>query len=129
MTTSEERIAKALESLVMIVDDIRAQMVMEKQDDRETQARGFLDLNTMKPLKTVSGRLVGYAFPNETITMRETSPSTVATAHQQVFNPPFILLRGLTTSDATLGQTKFFGQLVTPEGMTLEVHGTYQDVI
>jgi hypothetical protein len=66
---------------------------------------------------------------NERRADQETSPSTVATAHQQVFNPPFILLRGLTTSDAEPGKTKFFGQLVAPEGMTLEVHGTYQDVI
>src|SRR4051812_450367 len=39
MTTSEERIAKALESLVMIVDNILAQMVMEQQDDRIARAQ------------------------------------------------------------------------------------------
>jgi hypothetical protein len=66
---------------------------------------------------------------NERRADQEASPSTVATTHQQVFNLPFILLRGLTTSDASLGQTNFVGQLVAPEGMTLEVHGTYQEVI
>jgi hypothetical protein len=66
---------------------------------------------------------------NERRTDQEAPPSTVATANQQVFNPPFILLRGLTTSDAMPEETKFFGQLVASEGMTLEVHGTYQDVI
>src|SRR4051812_30782718 len=66
---------------------------------------------------------------NERRADQEAPPSTMATAHQQVVNPPFILLRGLTTSDVVLGETKFFGQLVAPEGMTLEVHGTYQDVI
>jgi hypothetical protein len=136
MTTSDEQIARAIEALARIAEDIKN----EWRADRETQAResnrGFLDLNTMKPLKTESGRLVGYAFPNETITMRETSLSGAGIPPIEEFdlernagNPPYILLEGLTTGNAEPGKTKFFGQLVAPEGMTLEVHGTYQDVI
>jgi hypothetical protein len=122
--SGDERIAKGIEALARIAEDIKN----EWRADRETQARrsnrGFLDLNTMRPLKTESGRLVGYVFPDETITVQDSESDGIYS-----FRPPFILLRGLTTSDASPGQTKFFGQLVAPEGITLEIHGTYQDVI
>jgi hypothetical protein len=59
MTTSEERIAKALESLVIIVDDILAQMVMEKQDDSVARAQAQLNNRpgAMKFLQNWSGRV------------------------------------------------------------------------
>jgi hypothetical protein len=56
---SEERIAKALESLVMIVDNIQAQMVMEKQDDSVARAQAQLSNRpgAMKFLQNWSNRI------------------------------------------------------------------------
>jgi hypothetical protein len=59
MTTSEERIAKALETLVLLVDDIRAQMVMERQDDSVAMAQAQLNNRpgAMKFLQNWSSRI------------------------------------------------------------------------
>lgn len=43
MADENERIAKALESLVILVDEIRAQMVMEKQDDVDERKRAAVE--------------------------------------------------------------------------------------
>lgn len=76
MTTEGERIAKGIEALARIAQEIKD----EWRADREAQAhesnRGLLDVNTMMPLKTAGGRLVGYAFPNEAITVHETMPTS-----------------------------------------------------
>jgi hypothetical protein len=123
MTTSDERIANAIELLGRIAQDIKSEWRAERDAQARRSNRGLLDVNTMMPIKTEGGRLVGYAFPNEAITVHETRPN------QNPIKPPYILLRTLRTGDALPGQTKFLGDLVTPEGMTLEVHGTYQEVI
>jgi len=73
--TSDERIAKALEALGRIAQDIKDELRADRDRQARGSNRGLLNLNTMTQLKTASGRLVGYGFPNEKITVHETEPS------------------------------------------------------
>ena len=73
--TSDERIAKALEALARIAQDIKNELRADRDVQARRSNRGLLNLNTMTQLKTASGRLVGYGFPNEKITVHETTPS------------------------------------------------------
>ncbi len=52
MANESERIAKALESLVILVDEIRAQMVMEKQDDVDERKRASFTRPTIQMTET-----------------------------------------------------------------------------
>jgi hypothetical protein len=124
MTTSEEQIARAIEALVRIAEDIKN----EWRADREIQARGsnrgFLDLNTMKPLKTESGRLVGYAFPNETITMGETP-----TKQSHVPKGPWIDLTEAKPREANSPTWTTFRGVLRGYDTPIEIYGTFRDVV
>jgi hypothetical protein len=129
--SGDERIAKGIEALARIAEDIKN----EWRADRETQARrsnrGFLDLNTMRPLKTAGGRLVGYAFPNEAITVHETVPGSVTNlvpvpgkryiVLDQVFDTPideFYRFNGTLYNLDRDKPVKICGQLV-PESVSI----------
>lgn len=71
MATSDERIAKGIEALARIAEDVKAEWRADRDAQAHESNRGLLDVNTMMPLKTAGGRLVGYAFPNEAITVHE----------------------------------------------------------
>lgn len=121
MTTNDERIAKALEALTRIAQDIKAEWRAEREAQARGSNRGLLDTNTMRPLKTVSGRLVGYAFPDETITVHETAPGT--TNLVPVPNKRYIVIDE-TFDTPVMGFQRFNGTLYDLSGDTaVEVCG------
>jgi len=98
---SEERIARALEKIVGQLETMKSIMA---------QAKGLTlpNYNQPSPPLTTDPKVVDVELPSEP-------------------KPPYIILRGITTSSLN-ADTKFVGVLAL-DGRFVEVHGTYQGVI
>ncbi len=98
MTTEGERIAKGIEALTRLAQEIK-----DEWREQKTQQKSII--------------------PDKVMPLPDGPPYSP----EQLIKGPFIALTGITTNDAKPGQYKFFGRLFAPEGTILEIHGQYEE--
>lgn len=102
-TEGEERIAKGIEALVRLGNEIKQEWRVQRLA-REKESHTSIIPDKVMPL-----------------------PEGPPYSPEHLIKGPFIALTGITTNDAKPGEIRFFGQLFMPDGSIVKVRGQYEE--